>query len=155
MVIIKPDHVELAESILSEIDCRLLKEYVKSDNLDCDFGVRVNTARVEKVPLEVIEEHYAAHRNKSFFGYMTKYFENKAVFLAVYVGPGVISKLSDIIGSTDPEKASKGSIRSRFSGDSLDKAMSEGRTVRNVIHRSDSIEETERELKVWGRYLVH
>lgn len=138
LILIKPDHVELADDILKELDCH---------------GYRVKTARVDAVPRDVIEDHYSPHNGKWFFESMTESFVGRPVVLAVYGGVDIIQKFIDIIGPTDPSKASKQSIRGKYGSDSLDAAISEGRPVSNVIHRSDSIEEAVREIAVWGQYL--
>jgi nucleoside-diphosphate kinase len=137
-VLVKPDCVELVEDILLELD---------------NWGLRLETAKVEKVPREVIENHYTIHRGKPFFRDMVKGFTDKPVVLAVYEGEEVISRFMEIIGPTDPSNAPKWTIRGRYSTDSLEEAISEGRMVRNVIHRSDSPSEVVRELEVWAQYL--
>ncbi len=141
LIMIKPDHVDLADMILSELD--------KWD------AKRIRTARVESVPQEVIEAHYAPHVGKSFFGYMTQSFIGRPVVIAVYEGDGVIGRLAVVIGPTDPAKAPANTIRGKYSNDSLDAAIKEGRPVKNVIHRSDSAEEAAREIEVWKQYLDH
>ena len=138
LVLIKPDHVEFADEILRELD---------------NHGSRAATSRVFSVPGNVIRAHYSPHNGKPFFGYMTGSFIGKPVVLAVYKGEGIIQKLIDVIGPTDPSKASEDTIRGKYSKDSLEKAIAEGRPVRNVVHRSDSVEEAERELRVWMDYL--
>lgn len=137
-ILIKPDHVDLAEQILSELD---------------QYGHRVKTVKVENVPRIIIENHYSVHKGKHFFRYMIEGFTGRQVVLALYEGEEVITKFVKVIGDTDPSKASKDSIRGRFSNDSLEEAIAEGRMVRNVIHRSDSPEEVRREINVWKQYL--
>jgi len=138
LVMIKPDHADSAVEILGELD---------------NYGRRLITRRVEAVPQEVIEAHYSVHKGKSFFDYMTKYFAGKDVVIAVYQGEGVIEKLREAAGPTDPAKASKETIRGKYSNDSLEQAINEGRPVRNVVHCSDSPAEAEREIGVWQKYL--
>ena len=117
-VMIKPDHVELACEILEKLD---------------EHGRRLITREVEAVPQEVIEAHYSVHQGKSFFDYMTKYFAGKDVVIAVYQGEGIIEKLRQSAGPTDPAKATKETIRGKYSNDSLEQAIREQRPVRNVI----------------------
>jgi nucleoside-diphosphate kinase len=137
-IMIKPDHVELADIILAELDA---------------LARRVMTVRVESVPLEIVEEHYAVHRGRPFFGYMTASFAEKPVVLAVYEGDDVINTLRAAIGPTDPAKAPPDTIRGKYGRDSLESAIAEGRPCSNVIHRSDSPGEAEREISVWRQYL--
>ena len=74
-ILIKPDHVELADDILKELDC---------------YGNRVRTTRVDAVPRDVVEAHYSPHVDKWFFECMTESFVGKPVVLAVYEGEGII-----------------------------------------------------------------
>ncbi len=138
--LIKPEHVKMAGGILNELD---------------QYGKRIITVRVNKVPREVIETHYSVHRGKPFFGYMTESFVGKPVVIAVYEGEDIIQRFIELIGPTDPRKASKGTIRGKYSNDSLEIAFSENRPVENVIHRSDNITEAMREISVWERYFPH
>jgi nucleoside-diphosphate kinase len=137
-IMIKPDHVELADDILEHLD---------------QHGNRIDTSQVDEVPRDVIEAHYSPHKDKPFFGNMTDSFVGRSVILAVYEGEGVIQRLMDIIGPTDPSKAPQDTVRGMYSDDSLEKAIAEQRPVKNVIHRSDSPEESAREIDVWKQYL--
>jgi nucleoside-diphosphate kinase len=137
-IMIKPDHFGLADRILGELDRHAL---------------RVQTAEVAEVPRDVIEEHYAVHRDRSFFGYMTSSFVGRSVVIAVYEGEHVIERFIELIGPTDPSKAHPGTIRGEYGNDSLERALAEKRPCSNVIHRSDSPQEFEREFGVWKEYL--
>ena len=137
-IMVKPGHVDLADRILDELDA---------------FGSKVASVKVEGVPREVIEDHYAGHRGKYYFDYMTESFVGRDVVIAIYSGWDVIKKMSDAIGDKDPVKAAFGTIRRRFSHDSLFNAINERRPVQNVVHRSDSVPEAEREIQVWAGYL--
>ncbi len=137
-IIIKPDHVELADAILTELD---------------HLAARKHTARVDVVPRDVIESHYAPHREKSFYQYLVDSFVGKPVVIAVYQGEQAIQRVMDACGHTDPARASSDTIRGKYSIDSLEQAITEQRPVRNVIHRSDSMAEAEREIEVWKVYL--
>ena len=137
-IIIKPDHVKLADTILAELD---------------SLAAREHTARVEVVPRDIIEAHYTVHRERPFYQYLVDSFVGKSVVLGVYAGLDVVRKVMDACGPTDPAKAPSNTIRGKYSTDSLERAIAEGRPVRNVIHRSDSVVEAEREIDVWKSYL--
>jgi len=138
LILIKPDHVELADRILEELD---------------QCGNRVTTIRVGSVPRDVVESHYSPHRKKWFFGCTTESFVGMPVIVAIYEGEEVVQRFIDIIGPTDPSKAPEHTIRGKYGTDSLEVATNEQRPVKNVIHRSDSPEEATREISVWKRYL--
>jgi len=136
-IMIKPDHIGLAEEILSELD---------------KYGKRIKQATITKIPKEVIEDHYSVHKERPFFRHMTASFVDQPTIIAVYKGENIIEKLREAIGPTDPTEASKTTIRGKYSDDSLEKAIKKGRPVKNVIHCSDSPEEYKREISVWKSY---
>ena len=138
LIIIKPDHFHLADIILKELD---------------KYGKRVKTARIYAVPKELVEQHYSVHKGKMFYEWLIDSFAGRPVVIAVYEGKSIIQKFSEVIGSTDPAKASKDSIRGKYSTDSQDLAISEKRSTQNVIHRSDSVKEAKREIKIWEQFL--
>ena len=138
LVFVKPPHTPLADVILNELD---------------QYGHRMTTSRVDSVPKETIEEHYSIHRGKDFYQYMCDFFVGKSIVLAVYQEEGIIKALIDATGDRDPFKASSKTIRGKYGTDSLQAAISEKRAVENVIHRSDSVEEAEREINVWKDFL--
>lgn len=141
-ILIKPDHVALADKILSEMDGKLE-----------DIAERKATAHIPAVPRAVIEEHYAVHHGKPFYQYLVDSFVGNSVVASVYAGVGVVQRVIDLCGPTDPAQAAANTIRGRYSADSLEKAIAEHRPVCNVIHRSDSAAEAEREIAVWNDYL--
>ena len=136
-ILIKPDHIHVAEEILNHLD---------------KHGSRILSGKVDSVSKEVIEEHYAVHKEKHFFNHMTRSFIGKPVVLAVYEGENIIQKFIEIIGPTEPCKAPAHTLRGKYSDDSIEKAEAEKRTVMNVVHRSDSQEEADREIKVWKEH---
>ncbi|MEK6950116.1 MAG: nucleoside-diphosphate kinase [Nanoarchaeota archaeon] len=137
-VMIKPEHVPLAEEILAELS---------------SYGTLMGKAVIEAVPRSMIEEHYAIHRGRPFYHYLVDSFVGRPVVVAVYEGEGIVQKIMERCGPTDPAKAAKDTIRGKYSADSLERAIAEQRPVRNVIHRSDSPAEAEREILVWRAYL--
>lgn len=136
-VMIKPEHVNLADYILEELR---------------QCGTLVQQTMIERVPREIIERHYAIHRERPFYLYLVESFVDKPVVLAIYEGEGIVQKVMKQCGPTDPAKAPQDTIRGKYSTDSLEKAIAEQRPCQNVIHRSDSPSEAEREMAVWESY---
>lgn len=123
LVIVKPWVIHYTDEILGAFDSR---------------GRRIRDARVDSVPQRIIEAHYAVHRDKPFFGPMTREFIGQPVHLAVYGG--------DCAGF---RQAAIG-VRERYAPEI---PPSENRLVfRNAVHVSDP-EEAARELEVWRDYL--
>lgn len=107
-----------------------------------------------------IECLYAMHREKAFYGYLLEYFRDKPVkaYLLgkrddVVYGNGFYPEFLELVGDTDPAKAKPGTIRS-LSTDSMERSLGEGRALRNLVHRSTTISETEQEASLFfGDYI--
>jgi hypothetical protein len=59
-----------------------------------------------------------------------------------------------LVGDTDPAKAQPGTIRN-LSTDSIEQSIAEKRAVRNLVHRSTTREETEREAAIFFWDYIH
>lgn len=67
----------------------------------------------------------------------------------VFEGFGVISQVRKILGSTSPAEGDIGTIRNDYSLDTYALADSIDRSTMTMLHASDSVENAERELKIW------
>lgn len=102
----------------------------------------------DPVDMHRIESLYAVHKDKSFYPRLMNYFRGMPVVAyllrerpdMVYKN-GFYASFLDLVGDTDPAKALPGTIRS-LSTDSLEQSLSEKRALRNLVHRSTTIEET-------------
>lgn len=134
LVLIKPDG--LKKSLTGNVLTRL-----SETKLD------IVATKIVRVSKKLAEEHYSHMKNKPFFKELIKYimgeFHKKKVMAMVYWGPSAISKVREICGSTNPEKADSVSIRGAY-GRITTKGVYE-----NVIHASTNREEAEREIKLW------
>ena len=109
----------------------------------CRLFDPVDTSRIENL--------YAMHRGKSFYNYLVAYFRDKPV-KAYLLGEksdivykdGFYPEFLELVGDTDPAKAGPGTIRS-LSPDSMERSISEGRALKNLVHRSTTTDETARE----------
>ena len=135
LVIIKPDG--LAKSLTGNILTRL-----------SETKLEIAAAKCLHVSRALAEEHYKALREKPFFEEVISYIQGeyhsrKKVMALVYVGPGAIAKVREVGGATNPEEADSVSIRGQY-GRITTKGVYE-----NVIHSSSSLDEAEREIKLW------
>lgn len=72
------------------------------------------------------------------------------VVAMVLEGPHAIEIVRKIVGHTEPRQATPGTIRGDFfSIESYSVSDSEGRSVRNLIHASDSTQNANREIALW------
>jgi len=112
---IKPDAVE--RNLIGEI----LKRVEKS-------GFEIMDLKMLKLSLLQAKRFYQVHRGKPFFDKLVKYVSSGKVVVALLGKKNAVKDLRELIGSTDPEKAKKGTIR-------RDLAIN---TTENSVHASDS-----------------
>lgn len=93
-----------------------------------------------KTPLEV-----GNWVRKQLLSYITL---SPAVALCVE-GHNAVAKIRQIVGGTSPHEAMPGTIRGDFAIDSYKLADNSGRPVQNLIHASGTVDEAEREIKIW------
>ncbi|PCE62156.1 nucleoside-diphosphate kinase [Staphylococcus pseudintermedius] len=125
-VMIKPDAVQ--RKLIGEIIQRIEQK-----------GLKLVGAKLMTVPQSLAETHYGEHKGKPFYDSLISFITSAPVFAMVVEGENAVAVARHIIGSTNPSKATPGSIRGDL-----------GLTVgRNVIHGSDSVESAEREIGLW------
>jgi nucleoside-diphosphate kinase len=112
--IIKPDGV--AKNAIGQIYARFEAA-----------GLKIVAARMMHLSKAQAEGFYAVHRERGFFGDLVKFMTSGPVIVQVLEGEGAIQKNRDLMGATDPKKASAGTIRADFA-DSIDA---------NAVHGSD------------------
>jgi len=72
------------------------------------------------------------------------------VVAIVLEGPGCIEIVRKIVGHTEPKQAAPGTIRGDFASvESYEVANAKKRVLRNLVHASDSVDNAEREIKLW------
>jgi nucleoside-diphosphate kinase len=112
--IIKPDAV--AKNVIGQIYARFEAA-----------GLKIVAARMMYLSKAQAEGFYAVHRERHFFGDLVKFMTSGPVFVQVLECESAIQKNRDLMGATDPKKASAGTIRADFA-DSIDA---------NAVHGSD------------------
>ncbi len=85
---------------------------------------------------EEAEKFYAVHRGKPFYESLVEFMTSGPVVGILLSGEDAIRRLREVVGSTDPAKASPGTIRAKFGTD----------IQRNAVHASDSKESAEYEI---------
>lgn len=87
---------------------------------------------------KLLEVWYSHHKDKPFFPDIVSQMMSTPVIAIVLEGDGAIQTVFDICGPTDPAEAAKGTIRGDFG---------ESKPL-NVVHRSDSAEAAQKEIKL-------
>lgn len=125
-VMIKPDGVErkLVGEILGKIERK---------------GFHILDIKMIHPTKEMVENHYDEHRGKAFFEELVDFILNGPVVGIIVEGENVIEVIRLMIGDKDPKFAAPGTIRGDFANT----------TTMNLVHASDSIESSDRELKIW------
>src|SRR5258706_16003612 len=79
---------------------------------------------------------YAVHRERPFFKDLTTFMSRGPIVVMVLEREGAIQKYRDVIGATDPAKATAGTLRKLFGTD----------VGENALHGSDSPETAQMEV---------
>jgi nucleoside-diphosphate kinase len=124
LLIIKPDAVE--RKLIGEIIQRVERK-----------GLEIKALKMESITLEKAQKHYEVHKGKDFYNNLIEFITSGPVVLMVLEGYNCISIVRGMAGSTSPMNAVPGTIRGDFSLD----------TLKNIVHTSDCIESSEREIK--------
>ena len=99
-------------------------------------GLKVIASRMAHLSQAEAEGFYAVHKARPFFKDLVSFMISGPVVLQVLEGEGAILKNRDLMGATDPKKASPGTIRADFA-DSIDA---------NAVHGSDAAETAAQEI---------
>lgn len=122
--IIKPDAV--GKNHIGDIIARFEKN-----------GLKIVAAKMKHLSKSDAEGFYAVHKGRPFFNDLVSFMTTGPVLVMVLEGPNAIQKNRDIMGATDPQKASPGTIRADFA-----KTIDE-----NCVHGSDSAENAKIEIE--------
>ena len=99
-------------------------------------GLRVAAARFLRLSNRDAERFYAVHRERSFFESLTTFMSEGPILVMVLEGASAIAKNREVMGATDPAKATPGTIRKAF-GTNVE---------RNAVHGSDAAETARQEI---------
>lgn len=127
-IMIKPDGVK--RNLIGEVVRRIE-----------GASLRIAAMKMIRVDRSLAERHYAEHVGKPFYDSLMEYITSGHVVPMVVEGENAISRMRSLMGTTDPAKADKGTIRADF-GSSIQE---------NVVHGSDSPEKAKREIGLFFR----
>lgn len=91
-------------------------------------GLKILAAKTLRLTPTQAEAFYSVHRERSFFGELVQFMCEGPIVALALEGDRAIPRWRELMGATDPAKASAGSIRAQF-GKSID---------RNATHGSDA-----------------
>ncbi|KAH9951366.1 nucleoside diphosphate kinase [Amylocystis lapponica] len=125
-IMVKPDGVQrgLVGNIIGRFEQR---------------GFKLTALKLVHATPEHLEKHYADLKGKPFFPGLIKYMAAGPVVAMVWEGLDAVKTGRSMLGATNPLASSPGTIRGDF-------ALAVGR---NICHGSDSVENAEKEIKLW------
>ena len=100
-------------------------------------GLKIVAARLEHLSSEKAQDFYAEHQGKPFFEDLIKFMTSGPCLLQVLEGENAINLNRELMGATNPQEASEGTIRRDFA-ESIDA---------NAVHGSDSPASAKREIE--------
>lgn len=115
--ILKPDAI--AKNVIGEINMR----FEKAD-------LKIIAARMLHLSKAQAEAFYAVHKERPFFNNLVTFMSSGPVLVQVLEGENAILRNRELMGATNPQEASPGTIRADFA-DSIDE---------NAVHGSDAPE---------------
>ncbi len=165
LVIVKPDGVQ--RSLIGEVikryeQCGLklvaLKMVIPSRELalkhysvDPEWPLKTGTKSIEAykakglIPPTEDPIEFAEKVRKNLLDFIT----SGPIVAMVWQGMNAIGIVRKITGSTEPLASNPGTIRGDYTIDSYSAADADSRAVRNIIHASSSVEEANKEIKLW------
>ena len=123
LILIKPD--AFARNLSGEIIARFERK-----------GLRVVALNLLTMSRDLAAQHYAEHEGKGFYDELVSFITSGPLVAMVLEGEQAVVAARQVIGATDPLKATTGSIRGDF-------AIEVGQ---NMVHGSDSPESAAREV---------
>jgi nucleoside-diphosphate kinase len=102
-------------------------------------GLHLAALKMLHMDKALAERHYAVHKEKPFFNDLVEYIISTPIVAAVFEGEGVVERIRQLMGSTDPAKAAPGTIRKEYGLD----------LMQNATHASDSPENAEKEIALF------
>jgi nucleoside-diphosphate kinase len=123
LILIKPD--AFARNLSGEIIARFERK-----------GLKLVAMSLLTMTRELASQHYAEHEGKPFYDELVTFITSGPLVAMVLEGQQAVVAARQVIGATDPLKATTGSIRGDF-------AIEVGQ---NMVHGSDSPESAAREV---------
>ncbi|MGJ8678634.1 MAG: nucleoside-diphosphate kinase [Akkermansiaceae bacterium] len=124
LILFKPDAVE--KNIVGTVLTRFQNE-----------GFMIRGIKMIQLDDDILDEHYAHVSSLPFFPDIKAFMSRSPVVALILEGDDAISRVRDLLGPTDSQKADKGTIRGDF-GENM---------MINVCHASDGVDTAAVEIK--------
>lgn len=100
-------------------------------------GFDIAGAKMLHLGKDILRDHYAHIADKPFFPEIEEFMSSRPVLVLILEGPDVITRIRNLVGATDSNKAAAGTIRGDWGTDMM----------LNIVHASDSPESAAIEIK--------
>jgi nucleoside-diphosphate kinase len=120
--------------------------------LDEEWAKKVYQKNKEVAEKEGRKVKYKTHMElgKTIQGWNMSFLMEGPVVAMILEGPHAVEVVRKMVGHTEPKQALPGTIRGDFASlESYALADNKQRVTRNLIHASDSVENAQREIKLW------
>ena len=102
-------------------------------------GYKLVAMKLLRPNTDLLNKHYNEITETPFFSSLLRNMQSGPVVPMVWEGKDIVNQGRVMIGHTDPLLAARGTLRGDLSID----------VNRNIVHGSDSIENAEKEIKLW------
>ena len=126
LVLIKPGGVQ--RNLIGEITRRIELR-----------GLKITGLKLIRADRKTVEEHYAEHRERPFFGDVCDYLTSGPIVALAISGPNAVRAIRMMMGATNPVEAEPGTVRG-------DMALS---IDDNLVHSSSDPEAAAIEIGLW------
>jgi len=130
---------------------KIIVHYPETDGWFKKVGERTLTNYAKKGldAKKVFKTDNAIQIGRTVKKWLIKYFQESPVLIMALESYDCIEICRKLSGNTIPVLSAPGTIRGDFSHDTIDLANEQNRPLRNLIHASDTVEDGEKEIKVW------
>jgi nucleoside-diphosphate kinase len=162
LVLIKPDgmHKKLTGTVLDTFEKNGLKivgiKMVQADIVilgkHYPDGMALTLGEKTKASYEKKGKPFPYDPKEFGIGILKKlreFVQSTPIIAIAIEGENAVSLVRKIIGGTEPITAGEGTIRQTYSDDSYEKADRENRPIKNIVHASGTVDEAEKEIKIW------
>lgn len=91
-------------------------------------GLKLVAGKLINLDAQEAGRFYTVHKERPFYGSLTKFMSSGPIFVMVWEGDNAIAKVREIMGATDPAKAAPNTLRKLVGTD----------VERNAVHGSDA-----------------
>ncbi|HMO78979.1 MAG TPA: nucleoside-diphosphate kinase [Candidatus Paceibacterota bacterium] len=165
LVVIKPDGIQrsLIGEVIKRIERTGLKLVALKFSVPKEEKIRkhylLEDNWLEKVGQKTIDSYNkkgkippsqnAIENGERILENLINYMTSGPVVSMVWQGAHAVSIVRKLVGSTEPLSSDVGTIRGDYVIDSYELSDIDGRSIRNVLHASSSVEEAKKEVDLW------